>query len=91
MSADIEAMKDANRNLSKKIDKLIEERDYLYQFKEKYEDLILQHHANLEQLAIKRSVTRVQVERRNKKGTFYILELTKVLDTSEGMYIEGIL
>ena len=85
---DTQAVLQANKNLSTKITKLEKEVKDNWLLKEKVQDqgrLI----AELERrLQIKRSVVKVIVQ---QKQANYVLMLTKVLDTEEGLYIEGVI
>ena len=85
---DTQAVLQADKNLSTKITKLEKEVKDNWLLKEKVQDqgrLI----AELERrLQIKRSVVKVIVQ---QKQANYVLMLTKVLDTEEGLYIEGVI
>ena len=85
---EIEAVLQANENLNRKITKLQEELNECFMFKEMWERDQKQLREMEKQLQTKREVVRVIVQ---KGQTNYVLQLTKVLDTKEGLYIEGIL
>ncbi|HPD74414.1 MAG TPA: hypothetical protein PLX95_04030 [bacterium] len=79
-------MKTILETLNKKIDKLEEENKKLFEYKVAFDDIVRKCKDLEKQLDIKRKVMRVVV----KKDDFnYILQLTMVSDTQDGLYIEG--
>lgn len=83
-----EAVLIANKNLSNKITKLERERETLFRIKEQLEHTLEVNNELKRRLDIKRQVLRVIVQKDQQN---YVLALTKVVDTPEGMFIEGIL
>lgn len=77
---------DICKALNKKIDKLQKEVDRLWIYEEMAKRLTEEKKHFIEQLDIKRNVTRVIV---SKDGDNYALQLTKVIDAPDGLYIEG--
>ena len=82
---DIEAVLQANKNLSKKIVKLEEENRELWHFRERYHDMEKAVDELKRQLGIKRNVCTVTQQ---AGGNFIRLQIVRVEDTPEGMFIE---
>lgn len=87
MKPELDAVLEANKNLTKKIKELEEQNKELFWFKEKFVQMEKSHREMEKQLQLKRDVVRVLQLR---DGANYVLQITKVQDTPEGMYIEVI-
>lgn len=79
-------MKDIREILNKRVDKLEARVEFLSKYKELF-DWVTQKNRQLEeQLNKKRNVIRVIVKRGDNN---HILQLTEVIDTPDGLFIEG--
>ena len=90
MNPTIEAVMEANKNLNKKREKLVEENKELFWFKEKFMDMSKRYSAMEQQLLIKRDIVRVEGVYPNE-NIHYVLQITKAIDTPDGMFIEVLL
>lgn len=77
---------EANKNLSKKIDKLEKELRNTYKYKEMFESAIVKAEHLEKTLSLKRSL--VKIIGRTEGNDLYALAVKDFQDTPEGLYVE---
>jgi molecular chaperone GrpE (heat shock protein) len=80
-----EAVLEANKNLNKKIEKLEAELKLCWIYKEKYDQAHREIKGLRDDLFRKRNTVRVV---RRDGDINYVLQITKLVDSSEGLFIE---